>query len=133
MGFGHAVYRTEDPRSLMLRDIARDIGGDLVEFATTVEQRVVAILAELKPGRQLYANVEFYAGVVMELCGIPRAMFTPTFAVEQGGRLVRQHPGAGGGRQDHPPVRPLRRPDAATAGAGRVILERHGPVIGRAG
>lgn len=83
MGFGHAVYRTEDPRSLMLRDIARGIGGGLVDFATTVEQRIVDVLAELKPGRNLYANVEFYAGVVMELCGIPRAMFTPTFAVSR--------------------------------------------------
>jgi citrate synthase len=83
MGFGHAVYRTEDPRSLMLRDVARGIGGDLVDFATTVEQRIVDVLAELKPGRNLYANVEFYAGVVMELCGIPRAMFTPTFAVSR--------------------------------------------------
>ncbi|MEU8221192.1 citrate/2-methylcitrate synthase [Kribbella sp. NPDC048915] len=83
MGFGHAVYRTEDPRSLMLRDIARGIGGELVDFATTVEQRIVDVLAELKPGRNLYTNVEFYAGVVMELCGIRRAMFTPTFAVSR--------------------------------------------------
>ena len=83
MGFGHAVYTTDDPRSLMLREIATAIGGDLVDFATTVERRVVEILAELKPGRHLYANVEFYAGVVMQLCGIPRAMFTPTFAVSR--------------------------------------------------
>ncbi|MDX6237465.1 MAG: citrate synthase [Kribbellaceae bacterium] len=83
MGFGHAVYSTEDPRSLMLRDIARGLGGDLVDFATTVEQRIVEVLAELKPGRNLYANVEFYAGVVMELCGLPRAMFTPTFTVSR--------------------------------------------------
>lgn len=83
MGFGHAVYRTEDPRSVMLRDIARELGGDLVEFATTVEQRIVDVLAELKPGRNLYANVEFYAGVVMSLCGLPRAMFTPTFATSR--------------------------------------------------
>jgi citrate synthase len=83
MGFGHAVYRTEDPRSVMLREIARELGGDLVDFATTVERRVVEILAELKPGRNLYANVEFYAGVVMSLCGLPRALFTPTFAVSR--------------------------------------------------
>lgn len=83
MGFGHAVYRTEDPRSLMLRDIALDLGGELVDFAIAVERQVVRTLAELKPGRELYANVEFYAGVVMELCGIPRAMFTPTFAVSR--------------------------------------------------
>ncbi|MFE2216571.1 citrate synthase [Streptomyces canus] len=80
MGFGHPVYRTEDPRSRMLRNIAQQIGGPLIEFAVEVEQRVEAILAELKPGRELHTNVEFYAGVVMELCGLPREMFTPTFA-----------------------------------------------------
>ncbi|HET6292143.1 MAG TPA: citrate/2-methylcitrate synthase [Kribbella sp.] len=83
MGFGHAVYRTEDPRSVMLREIAVGLGGELVDFATTVERRIVEILAELKPGRHLYANVEFYAGVVMELCGLPRSMFTPTFAASR--------------------------------------------------
>ncbi|WP_239517811.1 citrate/2-methylcitrate synthase [Streptomyces sp. ICC1] len=79
MGFGHPVYRTEDPRSRMLREIARGFGGPLVDFAVEVERHVEAILAELKPGRELHANVEFYAGVVMELCGLPREMFTPTF------------------------------------------------------
>ncbi|MFE9833598.1 citrate synthase [Streptomyces sp. NPDC005551] len=80
MGFGHPVYRTEDPRSRMLRGIAEGFGGPLVDFAVEVERRVEAILAELKPGRELHTNVEFYAGVVMELCGLPREMFTPTFA-----------------------------------------------------
>ncbi|MFD7990382.1 citrate synthase/methylcitrate synthase [Streptomyces mexicanus] len=85
MGFGHAVYRTEDPRSRMLREIAEGFGGPRVAFAVEVERRVEAILAELKPGRELHTNVEFYAGVVMELCGLPRDMFTPTFAA---GRVV---------------------------------------------
>ncbi|MBN6546121.1 citrate synthase/methylcitrate synthase [Actinacidiphila bryophytorum] len=80
MGFGHPVYRTEDPRSRLLKGIARGIGGDLVDFAVQVEERAEALLAELKPGRDLHINVEFYAGVVMELCGLPREMFTPTFA-----------------------------------------------------
>ncbi|MGW6637154.1 citrate synthase [Streptomyces cyaneofuscatus] len=79
MGFGHPVYRTEDPRSRMLKSIAQGFGGPLVDFAVEVERQVEAILAELKPGRELHTNVEFYAGVVMELCGLPRAMFTPTF------------------------------------------------------
>ncbi|MEU0137477.1 citrate synthase/methylcitrate synthase [Streptomyces sp. NPDC006296] len=79
MGFGHPVYRTEDPRSRMLRSVAQGFGGPLVDFAVEVERQVEAILAELKPGRALHTNVEFYAGVVMELCGLPRAMFTPTF------------------------------------------------------
>ncbi|MGW2720308.1 citrate synthase/methylcitrate synthase [Streptomyces sp. NPDC001492] len=80
MGFGHPVYRTEDPRSRMLREVAQSFGGPRVEFAVEVERHVESILAELKPGRELHTNVEFYAGVVMELCGLPREMFTPTFA-----------------------------------------------------
>ncbi|GGW67045.1 citrate synthase/methylcitrate synthase [Streptomyces griseoloalbus] len=80
MGFGHAIYRTEDPRSRMLREVAQRFGGPRVDFAVEVERHVEAILAELKPGRALHTNVEYYAGVVMELCGVPREMFTPTFA-----------------------------------------------------
>ena len=80
MGFGHRIYKTEDPRSALLRELAQRLGGDKAEFAATVERTIVKVLAELKPGRELYANVEFYAGVVMERCGIPPAMFTPTFA-----------------------------------------------------
>jgi citrate synthase len=80
MGFGHRVYKTDDPRSVMLRSVAERLGGDKVEFAKQVEQRAIDVLAELKPGRKLYTNVEFYAGVVMDACGVPREMFTPTFA-----------------------------------------------------
>jgi citrate synthase len=80
MGFGHRVYKTEDPRSALLKKVARQLGGEMADFAGTVEQTVVEVLAELKPGRDLYANVEFYAGVVMDRCGLPRQLFTPTFA-----------------------------------------------------
>lgn len=80
MGFGHPVYTTTDPRAALLREIAVELGGPLADFAVTVEDEVVSTLAELKPGRELYANVEYYAGVVMEQCGVPREMFTPTFA-----------------------------------------------------
>jgi len=80
MGFGHRVYKTDDPRSVMLRGIAERLGGEQVEFAKQVERTAVDVLGELKPGRRLYTNVEFYAGVVMSTCGLPREMFTPTFA-----------------------------------------------------
>ncbi|HEX9969418.1 MAG TPA: citrate synthase [Acidimicrobiales bacterium] len=83
MGFGHRVYKTDDPRSVMLRKVAERLGGEKAEFAKKVEQTVVDVLAELKPGRHLYANVEFYAGVVMDRCGLPREMFTPTFATSR--------------------------------------------------
>jgi citrate synthase len=80
MGFGHRVYKGKDPRSALLREVAAAVGGPTAEFATAVEDTIVAVLAETKPGRALNANVEFYAGVVMDACGIPRNMFTPTFA-----------------------------------------------------
>ena len=83
MGFGHAVYRTEDPRSRLLREIALSQGGDLVQLAVQVEQTVLQVLAELKPANPLYTNVEFYAGVVMDQCGLPRELFTPTFTVSR--------------------------------------------------
>jgi citrate synthase len=86
MGFGHAVYRTDDPRSVLLRSIASQLGrrseeaAAKVRHAERVEERAVALLAEHRPGRELRTNVEFYAGVVMDLCGVPRSMFTPVFA-----------------------------------------------------
>ncbi|HEY2191721.1 MAG TPA: citrate/2-methylcitrate synthase [Actinomycetospora sp.] len=87
MGFGHAVYRTADPRAVLLREVARELrdrpGGEVVGLAEIVEERTEALLAEYRPGRDLRANVEFWAGVVMHLAGIPREMFTPTFAVSR--------------------------------------------------
>lgn len=83
MGFGHAVYRAPDPRSALLREVAVGLGGPLVERAVAIEAEILATLAELKPDRPLPSNVEFYAGVIMETVGVPRAMFTPTFAVSR--------------------------------------------------
>ena len=83
MGFGHAVYRAPDPRSDLLRQVAEELGGPLVERAVAIETEILSTLAELKPDRPLPSNVEFYAGVIMETVGLPRAMFTPTFAVSR--------------------------------------------------
>jgi citrate synthase len=80
MGFGHRIYKTVDPRSQLLHEVARELHSERVEFSETVEKTAVALLAELKPGRELYANVEFYAGVVLEAAGLPREMFSATFA-----------------------------------------------------
>src|SRR3546814_16879582 len=80
MGFVHRVYKTDDPRSTFLRGVAERIGAEKIDFAKAVERTVVEVLAELKPGRNLYAHEEFYAGVVMDHCGLPRELFTQTFA-----------------------------------------------------
>jgi citrate synthase len=80
MGFGHPVYKTDDPRSNMLRELAEELKAPKVEFAKYIETRVIELLEELKPGRKLRTNVEFYAAIVMESIGLPPELFTPTFA-----------------------------------------------------
>jgi citrate synthase len=81
MGFGHAVYRTHDPRSELLREVVRGFDSSLVRQAIATELEIETAINELKPGRRLYANVEYYAGVLMTEVGLPPEMFTPTFAV----------------------------------------------------
>jgi citrate synthase len=112
MGFGHPVYRTEDPRSVMLRETAQALGGDLIDKAAQVEKVIAAALADLKPDRKLYANVEYYAGVVMELCGIPRSMFTPTFACS---RIVGWCANILEQSEDSKIIRPIARYDGPPA------------------
>lgn len=122
MGFGHAVYRAPDPRSALLREVAASLGGELVERALAIETEILATLAELKPDRPLPSNVEFYAGVIMETVGLPRSMFTPTFAVSRTiGWSMHAVEQAAQGKLIRPSARyvgpPVRR--AATAGVGR--------------
>lgn len=83
MGFGHPVYRTEDPRNVMLRQVAGELRSPRLELAEAVEASVLKSLRELKPDVPLHANVEFYASLVLEAVGLPRQLFTPTFAVSR--------------------------------------------------
>jgi citrate synthase len=83
MGFGHAVYRGNDPRAELLHRTALRLGGPRIAQAEAVESAITEALRDLKPGRRLGANVEFYAGVVMERCQLPAELFTPTFAVSR--------------------------------------------------
>jgi citrate synthase len=83
MGFGHPVYRTNDPRDTLLRQVARDIGSARLALAETVVDSALAAFREVKPGVPIHVNVEFYAAVVLEAVGLPRALFTPTFAVSR--------------------------------------------------
>jgi len=82
MGFGHRVYKAEDPRAEILREMART-ASDPAFFALskTTEERALFLLNERKPGRRLYTNVEFYSAAVLAAVGLPGDMFTPTFAV----------------------------------------------------
>lgn len=84
MGFGHRVYKTTDPRAEILREIARQYSEPaLFQLAQTVEARALEILHEAKPDQRLYTNVEFYSAAVMHATGLPRDLFTPTFAASR--------------------------------------------------
>lgn len=63
-----------------MKEVALRFDSPRVQFAIQVEERVTELLAELKPDRHLPANVEWYAAIVMEICGIPPEPFTSTFA-----------------------------------------------------
>lgn len=86
MGFGHRVYKVRDPRADVLGAAAEQLfqqAGDMAlkEDANAVESVVVRVLEELKPGRNLQTNVEFYTALVLHGVGLEPALFTPTFAI----------------------------------------------------
>ena len=83
MGFGHRVYKTEDPRAEELRELARLVDPQEFVLARRVEEIAIALLEEQKPGRRLYTNVEFYSAVLLSSVGLPGDLFTPTFAVSR--------------------------------------------------
>ena len=81
-GFGHRAYKTEDPRGLVLHQIARTVAEPArFELAEAVERAALAALRRARPEARLFTNVEYYSAVVLEAVGLPREMFTPTFAV----------------------------------------------------
>ena len=80
MGFGHRVYRAEDPRARVLRRTAREIGAPRVEAAERLEESALRLLTERYPDRVLATNVEFWSAVVLDYAGVPPDLFTPMFA-----------------------------------------------------
>jgi citrate synthase len=88
MGMGHRIYRVRDPRAAALERAAARLpasgtAGERLSLAKTVEREAEALLAERHPERRLRANVEFYTAVLLEAIGIPRTLFSPTFAVSR--------------------------------------------------
>ncbi len=107
MGMGHRVYRARDPRAAVLEQAiesleAAGVASERLGLARAVEKVAVDALQERHPSRPLRANVEFYTAVLLNALGLPRALFTPTFAVarvagwlahvmeqNESGRLIR--------------------------------------------
>lgn len=83
MGFGHRIYKTEDPRSVLLREKCLALQGKdaWLDLATYAEKEIIQLLNERKPGRRLYTNVEFYAAAIMRAINLDPVLFTPTFSV----------------------------------------------------
>ena len=80
MGFGHRVYRAEDPRSRVLKRTAIDLGSPRVEAAEALERAAIAALKDKYPDRPLETNVEFWGAIVLELAEIPAAVTPALFA-----------------------------------------------------
>jgi len=80
MGFGHRVYRAEDPRSRVLRRTARELGSTRYEVAEALEAAALEALRARKPDRVLATNVEFWSAVVLDFAEVPPDLFTPLFA-----------------------------------------------------
>jgi citrate synthase len=79
MGFGHRVYRAEDPRARVLRRTAREIGAPRLEVAEALEKAALAELKARRPDRVLATNVEFWSAVVLDYANVPSDLFTPMF------------------------------------------------------
>jgi citrate synthase len=104
MGFGHRIYRVQDPRSDVVKAVVERLNRDIgrLHYAEAVEQAALAVLAKRKPNRSLQTNLEFYTALLLEALGLPRDAFTGAFAVarvvgwiahaleqQAGGRLIR--------------------------------------------
>jgi citrate synthase len=79
MGFGHRIYRAEDPRARVLRETSRRLGSPRVEVAEALEVAALAELQARKPDRVLATNVEFWSAVVLDFADVPPELFTPMF------------------------------------------------------
>ncbi len=114
MGFGHRIYRTRDPRADVLKEALESLAPDTprLSFALEVEAQARAQLAIRHPERRLDTNVEFYTALLLDALGIPRALFTPVFAM---GRVAGWTAHA---LEHHARRGRLIRPDAVYDGEG---------------
>ncbi len=121
MGFGHRVYKVRDPRAAVLAKVAEEMGGArmqdraLFDLARTVEKTVLRVLEEVKPGRNLQTNVEFYTALVLQSLGLAPNTFVALFACGRAAgwaaHVIEQH------AQDH-----LIRPQSEYVGPKGLTL-----------
>ena len=123
MGFGHRVYKVRDPRAEVLGKVAAEMAGAvlhdrrLFDLAREVEETVLRVLDDVKPGRNLKTNVEFYTALVLQSIGLHPATFVAMFACGRCAgwcaHVIEQH------AEDH-----LVRPQSEYIGPRRSIVQR---------
>lgn len=123
MGFGHRIYKVRDPRAEVLGKVAEEMSGavlhdrKLFDLARLVEATVLRVLDEVKPGRNLRTNVEFYTALVLQSIGLEPAMFVAMFACGRAAgwcaHVIEQH------AEDH-----LIRPQSAYIGPHGLTVPR---------
>ena len=95
MGFGHRVYRAEDPRARLLRETARDLGAPRYAIAVSLEREALAELARRKPDRVLATNVEYWSAVVLDAAHVPGPLAPGLFACSRtagwSAHILEQH------------------------------------------
>ncbi|PXW27995.1 UNVERIFIED_CONTAM: citrate synthase [Williamsia faeni] len=79
MGFGHRVYRAEDPRARVLRRTAKELDAPKYEIAAALEQAALTELRERRPDRAIETNVEFWAAVILDFAEVPTHMMPAMF------------------------------------------------------
>lgn len=79
MGFGHRVYRAEDPRARVLRRTAQELNAPRYEVAAALEQAALTELRERRPDRAIETNVEFWAAVILDFAEVPPHMMPAMF------------------------------------------------------
>jgi citrate synthase len=79
MGFGHRVYRAEDPRARVLRRTCQELNAPRFEAAAALEQAALVELRDRRPDRAIETNVEFWAAVILDFAGVPAAMMPAMF------------------------------------------------------
>jgi citrate synthase len=85
MGFGHRVYRAEDPRARVLRRTCQELGAPRFDAAQALEQAALAALRERRPDRAIETNVEFWAAVILDFAEVPPHMMPAMFTCARTG------------------------------------------------
>jgi citrate synthase len=79
MGFGHRVYRAEDPRSRILKQVAKELGSPRAEIAEQLEHVAHEAIARKNPDHS-WPNVEFWSAIVLDVAGVPPQLAPAMFA-----------------------------------------------------